>query len=166
VLDHPSSSLPRLTQRHLLRTGAGALAGGTLAGRLITGGAWASTPALAPARQSSVSEALAVLGRSALRHPDSVPAPGLGTGTDTMPAIEHVVVLMLENHSYDNFFGMLGRGPGQTPRGDGFALAADGRPTATNPYPYGRPLRAFPMPTACQLDGKPSQEWEGRSSSG
>ena len=77
-----------------------------------------------------------------------------------MPAIEHVVVLMLENHSYDNFFGMLGRGPGQTPRGDGFTLAADGRPTATNPYPNGRRLRAFPMPTTCQLDGKPSQEWE------
>jgi hypothetical protein len=89
VLDQPSSSLPRLTRRHLLRTGAGALAGGTLAGRLITGGAWASTPTLAAAHQASVSEALRVLGRSALRHPDSVPAAGLGTGTDTMPAIEH-----------------------------------------------------------------------------
>jgi phospholipase C len=160
VLDQPSSSLPRLTRRHLLRTGAGALAGGTLAGRLITGGARASTPALTAAHHASMSEALRVLGRSALRHPDSVPAPGLGTGTDMMPAIKHVVVLMLENHSYDNFFGMLGRGPGQAPRGDGFALAADGRPRATNPYPGGRPLRAFPMPTACQLDGKPSQEWE------
>ena len=33
-------------------------------------------------------------------------------------------------------------------------------PTASNPYPDGRPLRAFRMPTTCQPHGKPSQEWE------
>jgi len=69
------------------------------------------------------------------------------------------VVLMMENHSYDNVLGMLGRGPGQTPRGDGFTLAADGGPTATNPYPDGRTQRAFRMPTTCQLPSRPSQEW-------
>ncbi len=66
---------------------------------------------------------------------------------------------MLENHSYDNILGMLGRGPGERPRGDGFTLAADGLPTATNPYPDGRLQRAFRMPTTCQLPSKPSQEW-------
>lgn len=59
---------------------------------------------------------------------------------------------MLENHSFDNFFGMLGRG-------DGFTLDASGRPTASNPYPDGRVQHAFRMPTTCQLSGTPSQEW-------
>jgi phospholipase C len=73
-------------------------------------------------------------------------------GTDTMPAIEHVVVLMMENHSFDNLLGMLGRT-------DGFKLGPDGQPTATNPYSDGRIQHAFHMPTTCQLPGAPSQEW-------
>ena len=28
-------------------------------------------------------------------------------GTDLLPEIEHIVVLMMENHSYDNYLGML-----------------------------------------------------------
>ena len=67
---------------------------------------------------------------------------------------------MMENHSYDNYLGMLGRGPGEQPRGDGFATGPDGRPTAANPTPDGRAQHAFRMPTTCQLSGKPSQEWE------
>ena len=94
-----------------------------------------------------------------MRMPGSLPNPALSAGTDTIPQIEHVVVLMMENHSYDNLFGMLGRGRGRRPRGDGFTLAADGLPTATNPYPDGRLQRAFQMPTTCQLDSRPSQEW-------
>ncbi len=94
-----------------------------------------------------------------MRMPGSLPNPALSAGTGTIPEIEHVVVLMMENHSYDNLLGMLGRGPGQRPRGDGFTLAADGLPTATNPYPDGRLQRAFQMPTTCQLDSRPSQEW-------
>jgi phospholipase C len=108
---------------------------------------------------ASPAEALRVLGRSVLRRPDSLPNPALPAGTDTMPQIEHVVVLMLENHSYDNILGMLGRGRGERPRGDGFTLGADGLPTATNPYPDGRLQRAFRMPTTCQLPNTPSQEW-------
>ena len=69
-----------------------------------------------------------------------------------MPRIQHVVVLMMENHSFDNFFGMLGRG-------DGFRLGRNGLPTATNPYPDGRIQHAFRMPTTCQLPSQPSQEW-------
>lgn len=100
-----------------------------------------------------------MLGRPQMRLPDSLPDPRLAVGTDTIPEIEQVVVLMLENHSYDNFFGMLGREPGQRPRGDGFVLARDGLPAATNPYPDGRLQRAFRMPTTCQFSGTPSQEW-------
>ena len=97
-------------------------------------------------------DALAVLGRTTRREPGSLPFPGLPAGTDTMPQSEHVVVLRVENHSFDNFFGMLGRG-------DGFTLGANGLPTASNPYPDGRIQHAFHMPTTCQLGGSPSQEW-------
>jgi len=67
---------------------------------------------------------------------------------------------MMENHIYDNYLGMLGRGPGDQPRGDGFTIGSDGHPTAANPAPGGNLQHAFRMPTTCQLPGKPSQEWE------
>ena len=44
-----------------------------------------------------------------VRPPDSLRNPSLPPGTDTMPEIEQVVfVLMLEDHSYDNFLGATG----------------------------------------------------------
>jgi phospholipase C len=87
-----------------------------------------------------------------LRVPDSLPYPHLPPGTDTIEEIAHVVVLVMENHSFDNLLGMLGRG-------DGFQLGRDGRPTATNPYADGRTQHAFRMPTTCQLSSAPTQEW-------
>src|SRR6202012_2392463 len=47
-----------------------------------------------------------------LRHPDSRPFPHLPAGTATLPEIEHIVVLMMENHSFDNILGMV---PHQVP---------------------------------------------------
>jgi len=82
----------------------------------------------------------------------SRPYPGLAAGTDTIPEIEHIVVLMLENHSFDNILGMLGRG-------DGFTLDPQGSPTATNPY-GSQVLHAFHMPTPCQLVNAPSNSWD------
>jgi phospholipase C len=87
-----------------------------------------------------------------LRWPDSRPFPKLLPGTDTMPEIEHILVLMMENHSYDNYLGMLGRG-------DGFALGPGGQPTATNPYGDGSLQHAFEMPNSAQQDAKPTNEW-------
>jgi phospholipase C len=98
------------------------------------------------------SAALKVLGKTTLRAPGSLFSPGLKAGTDTIPGIEHIVVLMMENHSYDNIFGMLSKG-------DGFTLGADGLPANTNPYSNGQIQHAFRMPTTCQLGGLPSQEW-------
>jgi phospholipase C len=69
-----------------------------------------------------------------------------------MPEIEHIVVLMLENHSFDNVLGMLGRG-------DGFDVDANGNPTATNPS-GNQVLHAFHMPTPCQLVTEPSNSWD------
>jgi phospholipase C len=146
-----------LTRRSFVIEGGGALAASSLAGRALKRTMRRSGLGYPHPSQY---EALRVLGRSSLRLADSLPNASIAAGTDTLPEIEHVVVLMLENHSYDNFLGMLGRGPDQTPRGDGFTLAADGYPSATNPDSYGGLQRAFQMPTTCQLSGKPSQEWE------
>ena len=85
------------------------------------------------------------------RKPGSLPNPKHPEGTDQLPQIEHVVVLMMENHSFDNYLGMLGRG-------DGFRLK-NGRPTAANRDTDGTLVRAFHMPSACQLDGHPGQNW-------
>jgi phospholipase C len=92
--------------------------------------------------------------RTRLRKPGSLPYPRLPAGTDTIPQIEHIVVLMMENHSYDNHLGMLRR-----PGADGFRLGRDRLPLATNPYPDGRIQHAFRMPTTCQLVGHPAQDW-------
>jgi len=89
------------------------------------------------------------------RGPGSLPYPDRPAGADTIPQIEHIVVLAMENHSYDNKLGMLGRAGA-----DGFTLGPGGKPTATNPYPGGRIQHAFEMPTTCQLHGKPSQLWQ------
>ena len=89
-----------------------------------------------------------------LRQPGSLPYPQVPEGTDTVPEIQHIVVLMMENHSYDNKLGMLGRRDA-----DGFRLDRSGQPTASNPYPNGDIQHAFRMPTTCQLTGFPSQAW-------
>ena len=39
--------------------------------------------------------------------PDSLPFPGLPAGTASLHQIEHVVVLMMENHSFDNLLGLV-----------------------------------------------------------
>ena len=87
-----------------------------------------------------------------LRKPGSRPNPTLPEGTDMLPKIEHIVVVMMENHSFDGRFGMLGRG-------DGFKLDAGGKPIDANPMPDGRLLRAFHMPSTCQLHALPGQDW-------
>jgi phospholipase C len=72
-------------------------------------------------------------------------------GTDLMPEIEHIVVVMQENHSFDNYFGALGRG-------DGFTMGADGKPTNTCKAADGTPVRAFHMENTCPVNN-PSQNW-------
>jgi phospholipase C len=149
------------TRRAFLADGAGALAAGSVIKQFTHGRSIPRVGRLARIEQSLASEreALRVLGRTSMRMPGSLPHPAIAAGTDMLPEIEHVVLLMMENHSYDNFFGMLGRGPFQVPRGDGFTIAADGYPTATNPTSNGTSQRAFRMPNTCQQGGKPSQDW-------
>jgi phospholipase C len=152
-----------ITRRRFLAVAGAALASGalrttgaSLARRGVPAGGGAGGGALTPRQQA----ALAALGRSTLREPGSRYDPTRPVGTDLLPGIDNIVIFMLENHSYDNFLGMLGRAPGEAPRGEGFSLDASGAPTATNPYADGRVQHAFHMPTTCQLGNQPTQEWK------
>jgi phospholipase C len=107
------------------------------------------------ARPAGSPEIAARLTAASVRQPGSLPYPDLPEGKDTMPLIRHIVVLMMENHSYDDKLGMLQR------RGaEGFTLGSNGLPIETNPYANGKIQHAFHMPTTCQLTGYPTQEWE------
>jgi len=83
--------------------------------------------------------------------PGSLPNPMLPEGTDTLPQIEHIIILMMENHSFDNYFGVL------DPR-VGFPLH-NRMPAVSNPDGNGNLIHAFRMPTTCQLDSEPGQDW-------
>jgi phospholipase C len=85
--------------------------------------------------------------------PGSRPYPHLPAGTDTLPQIEHIVVLMMENHSFDDHLGTLGRGDGLTP-------GPDGKPLNYNPDPNGGFVRSFHNPNTCgENDSGITQSW-------
>src|SRR5579862_7952876 len=81
-------------------------------------------------------------------HPD----PARPAGTDMLPQVKHIVVLMMENHSFDNYLGTLGRG-------EGFPLGDDGTPDAENPDSAGTMIRAYHAGTTVQEAGIPTQSW-------
>src|SRR5579883_2668053 len=67
-----------------------------------------------------------------LRAPNSLPDAARAAGAaDAALPFDHVVVVMMENHSFDNYFGMLAR-RGQ-PLADGFRFGADGQVLDKNP---------------------------------
>ena len=134
---------PRLVSRR-------ALLGGALAGAAAIG--------LAPG-----SAGAAPRSRTMKPGPGTLPNPNAAPGTDQLPLITNIVVVMMENHSYDNILGMM------PSRGDGFVLGTDGKPTASNPWPkrstFQPPakraeLHAFPMPNPCQVPGEPWNTWD------
>ena len=121
----------QLSRRELL--GGGFLGATALASGLV------SRPAGAEVIRSRVPD-------RKLRRAGSRPRPEHPVGTDQVPQIKHIVVVMMENHSFDNVLGMSGRG-------DGFTLGSDGLPTASNPDGHGNLIHSFHMPTECQNNG-------------
>src|SRR5690242_8947165 len=67
-----------------------------------------------------------------------VPRPAV----DNFPEIQHFVLLMMENHSFDNVLGTLDR-----PGVDGFTFDSHRSITNTNPDASGNPIHAFHLPT-------------------
>jgi phospholipase C len=92
---------------------------------------------------------LARRGAGAGPHPEPSAAPG----TDQLPQVEHIVILMMENHSYDNYLGMLDG------RGDGLPRDAQGLPTSTNTAADGTTVRMRPFTGTQQKVGLPTQTW-------
>ena len=119
---------------------------------LATGGGLAAATALSPY--------LRLVGRAAaagIRPPDSLPDPTRPAGEPTaaMP-FDHIVVVMMENHSFDAYFGMLPR-RGQ-PAADGYAFAPDGGPANANPVKGGY-VTVQRAASLCQPNGGGSQTW-------
>jgi phospholipase C len=80
----------------------------------------------------------------------SRPDPSQPPGTDLLPPIRHIVLLMMENHSFDNYLGTSGRG-------DGLTTGSDGLPAATNLRSDGRPVHSHH--STAQTHNVPTQSW-------
>src|SRR5580692_3550831 len=90
--------------------------------------------------------------RTRHNRPGDRPDPSRPVGTDMLPRIKHIVVLMMENHSFDNYLGTLGRG-------EGLPLGSDGTPDAENPDSTGTMVRAHRAGSTVQQEGVPCQSW-------
>src|ERR1041384_7518182 len=92
------------------------------------------------------------------RAPGSLPDPSRAAGVaDPALPFDHVVVVMMENHSFDNYFGMLPlRGQ---PLADGFSFDATGRPLNFNRVDGGL-QRVFHLQGTCQPNHV-TQSWNG-----
>jgi phospholipase C len=125
----------RFTRRKLIRYGGAAAAGLTGAGRLIRVASAFARP---------------------LRLPDSLPDPRRPAGTaDESQLFDHVVVVMMENHSFDNLLGALHRS-GQ-PKAHGLKINGKGVARNSNPGPEG-PVRSFVIPNTEQAPSV-TQTW-------
>jgi phospholipase C len=85
--------------------------------------------------------------------PGERPIPSLPAGADLLPQIKHIVVLMMENHSYDSYLGTL------SGRGDGLSLGRDGQPEEANPNAEGKMVCGYRALSTRQTVGVPSQSW-------
>jgi len=67
------------------------------------------------------------LRRRSVHSPGQRSDPSLPAGTDRLPQIKHIVVLMMANHSFDNYLGTVAG------RGEGLPAGAAGLPDAAGP---------------------------------
>jgi phospholipase C len=128
-----------LTRRALLKYGGSV--GAAVAGMSSGGALWRAATAAAAGN----------------RAPDSLPHPKLPAGTpnEALP-FDHIVVVMMENHSFDNLLGALSIS-GQ-PKAHGLHFNKAGVALNSNPGPEGR-VRSYPFPTTAQAPAV-SQTWD------
>jgi phospholipase C len=119
---------------------------GSLAGMAAAGAPLAGLPGAAAAQAAA----------AAVRRPGSRPFPRrpVGSVNKDMP-FDHIVVVMMENHSFDNYLGALSR-HGQ-PKADGLRFDQDGVALNHNPGPRGT-VRSHKLKTTEQANGV-TQTW-------
>jgi phospholipase C len=83
------------------------------------------------------------------------PLSAMGTPDESMP-FENIICWMMENHSFDNYFGMLSRR--SQPLADGFKFDKSGNPNH-NLDSNGNKIQAFKLSGGCSGDGI-SQSWD------
>jgi phospholipase C len=139
-----------LTRRKLLK--GAAVTGASLA----VGGRALATPGQPsqPAGSTGGSPRGSTGAQRPLLGPGDRPYPNLPAGTESFPQIQHIVVLMMENHSFDNHLGALRR-----PGVDGLTFRG-GSALNWNPTSAGSPVYATRAPSTCQVGYKISQSWD------
>ncbi len=125
-----------------------------LLGTAAAGGATALAARGLPAWAKPIAEAAA-----GVRRPDSLPFPNRPAGTESMPEIKHVVMVMMENHSFDNMLGMVPHRVPSRKHVDGLKLRK-GKPANYNRDAHGKKVFANHAGTPCQDDGVPTQAWD------
>jgi len=124
--------------------------------RTFLGGSAAAAMVAATQGLNGCGSSSSVYGGNPSAAPGDVPDPTrpAGTADETLP-FDHVVIVMMENHSFDNYLGMLPlRGQ---PLADGFIFDDNGLPLNTNPLDGGY-QRAFHMPSTCAPNSV-TQNW-------
>ena len=123
----------RISRRHFLQQSSAA------ALLAITGGLPGCSSSSSPSSSST---------SATLRGPNSLPDAARAAGVaDPALQFDHVVVVMMENHSFDNYLGMLAQ-RGQ-PAADGFSFDSSGQPLNSNPLDGGF-QKAFHLQGTCQ----------------
>jgi phospholipase C len=139
-----------LTRRQLMIRTGGAAAG------VAAASAYSSLPAWA----RPVAEAAA-----GIRNPGSRPFPHLPAGHPTpgLKEIEHVVVLMMENHSFDNLLGMVSHEVKGRAKVDGLTIAGgqlqNSNPSSVAPYGIEGPTVSAALASSPCQSGSVSQSW-------
>lgn len=101
----------------------------------------------AQARLDRLSGARRLRRRDAEADARGLPDPSLPPGQDRVPQIDHIVILMMENHSFDNYLGTAGRGDGLPD------------PPPVNHRSDGSAVASHHLTSTSQRAGVPSQSW-------
>ncbi len=127
-----SADHSRITRRALVQRGA--VAGAALSVPSLTG----------PLLDAAVA--------ATIRKPDSLPNPYVDAGTinAAMP-FDHIVVVMMENHSFDNLLGALARNG--SAGADGLTFSAAGVAANWNPGSAGTGARVYSFPIGSTAQG-------------
>ncbi len=138
-----------VSRRSVLSGAAGAAALAALSPRV----AYAGTPA-------ARAQALDLARNVGTRPYPSRPAGSVAAkGQPGYMPFEHIVIVMMENHSFDTYLGMLPK-RGQ-PKADGFTFDGNDKPLNSNPVPgdtKGGRIRSFRLDQSCQ--GGVTQSWD------